>query len=232
VSAFARTKRRAVRGRIAVVLIHANDLVVGARSYVSAIGRKPDRVNGSQMVAHMTELSRLGAFLGFVDGIRGPDANVAICVSSVFSHSHTGTRTHARPIRYLGVGVPTSAGRRQSFAIGRDVTAVDLEIFLLACVGEGPLVFTADSAPQPCVIFPRTAMAQPVRLDKVHFDLVDFALVLCSCLSRDVGIFCLASDVFLGRVAQLSWVRDCAALLGKRRFRDAVHQSALKVPLG
>lgn len=81
-------------------------LVICSGGKVPPVWRKSNRVNRAQVMAHMTELSRLfvGRVAGVVDGLRGPNPHMAI-----------------------------AAGRRQSLAIGRNVAAVHLEILLFAC---------------------------------------------------------------------------------------------------
>lgn len=99
-------------------MVDADELVVGARGKVATVWREADGVNGAQVVAHVAELSRLllGAFNGIaVDGLSRPDAHMSITTRS-----------------------------REALAIGGDVTAVDLEVLLLA------------------------AMAQPCWLDDAH----------------------------------------------------------------
>jgi hypothetical protein len=60
-------------------------------------------------MAHVAELTRfrVAGIIRIVDGFGGPNSNVAI-----------------------------AAGRRKTLAIGRDMAAVDLEIFLLAAVAQ------------------------------------------------------------------------------------------------
>ena len=86
-------------------MVDADDLVVGARSEIAAIGRESDGVDGSKMVAHVAELPgfRVVSVMGVEYGFDGPDTNMAI-----------------------------SAGGSQSLAVGRDVAAVDFKVLLFA----------------------------------------------------------------------------------------------------
>ena len=91
-------------------MVDADELVVGAGGQISAIWRESDRVNRAQMMAHVTQLPRLplvGARICTVDGLGRPDADVAI-----------------------------AAGRRESFAVGRNVAAVDFVVLLFAAVAQ------------------------------------------------------------------------------------------------
>lgn len=70
-----------MRRGVAVEVVYADDLVVGAGREVAAIGRESDGVDGAEMVTHMTELSRFGVghVVRVIYGIGRPHANVTIC---------------------------------------------------------------------------------------------------------------------------------------------------------
>lgn len=67
----------------ALELVYADDLVVGARGEIATIGGEAHGVYGSQVVAHMTQLSRLrvGSIFGLVDGFGRPYSDVTILSS-------------------------------------------------------------------------------------------------------------------------------------------------------
>lgn len=75
-----RTKSRCVGRRVAVEMVDTDDLVVGAGSEVATIRGKSNGMNGSEMVAHVAELSgfRVVSVMGVEDGLDGPDADMAI----------------------------------------------------------------------------------------------------------------------------------------------------------
>ena len=70
-----------MRGRAGVELVYADDLIVGARGKIAAVGGESNRVDGTEMVAHVAELPRLrvGRVIGIVDGLCRPHANVTVC---------------------------------------------------------------------------------------------------------------------------------------------------------
>lgn len=85
-----RTEGRHVRWRVAVELVDADDSVVGAGREVAAIWREADGVDGAQMVAHVTELSRFvkALFGGIVDGLGRPHPDVAIWLVALAARSY------------------------------------------------------------------------------------------------------------------------------------------------
>lgn len=93
--------------RSLVQVVYANELVVGTAGQVPSIGGKPHRVNCPQVMAHVAELARLrvAGIFRIEDGVGRPDSNVAI-----------------------------TTGGRESFAIGGNVTAIHLKVFLLTTV--------------------------------------------------------------------------------------------------
>lgn len=113
-------------GRIWVEGVHAHDLIVRPRSQEFAAGRESDGMNCAGVIAHGSQLSRFGVIwiAGIVDGIRRPNADMAVCVALLslqFFH---------------GDVVLTSSSGDQSRTIRRDVTAVNIEVLLLSTMRE------------------------------------------------------------------------------------------------
>ena len=81
-----------MRGRAGVELVYADDLIVGARGKIAAAGGESNRVDGTEMVAHVAELPRFRILLvvGIVDGLGRPDPHMAICFASVFDSQTLG----------------------------------------------------------------------------------------------------------------------------------------------
>lgn len=73
-------------GRIWVKGVHAHDLIVSPRSQEFAAGREPNSMNCAGVIAHGSQLSRFGVvwFASIVDGIRRPDADMAV-YAGIFS---------------------------------------------------------------------------------------------------------------------------------------------------
>ena len=69
-----------MRRRAAVELVDADNLIVCTRGQISAVRGKSYGMDGAEVVAHMTELSRLVALgsVGVVYGLGRPYADVAV----------------------------------------------------------------------------------------------------------------------------------------------------------
>jgi hypothetical protein len=117
---------------IRVQCIDADYLVVCAGCQVFAVRGEADRVDGARVVAHSCELLRLRVFgVGRIENrLGGPYTDVSICEGSI----SIGFRGGASRMSSAIVDGRTSGCRNQTRPIGRDVTAVDFEVFEIACV--------------------------------------------------------------------------------------------------
>ena len=90
-----------------VEVVYADNLVVGSAGKIATIGREANRVNRAEMVAHMAKLARLVVVwrVGIVNRFGRPNSDVSI-----------------------------AACGRKTFAVGRNMAAVNLEILLLAAM--------------------------------------------------------------------------------------------------
>jgi hypothetical protein len=75
-------------------VVYADDLVVGARSKITAIWRESNGVDRAKVVAHVAELARLrvGRIVGLVYRLGGPYSDMAICMASALcvGNEHAG----------------------------------------------------------------------------------------------------------------------------------------------
>ena len=100
-------------------------------------------MDGAEVVAHVAELPwlRVALVVRIIDGLGRPYAYMAIWLASVCFPSISWTMNR------------TSTGGGQSLAIGRDVAAVDLEIFLFACsAGTGSTLAPLDPPVCPLIM--------------------------------------------------------------------------------
>ncbi len=85
----------------------------------------------------MTQLSwlRVGSIVGIVDSLSGPYSDMAILSNRLADYKER--KNH---IAVVASAEHTTTGCRKSFPIGRDMTAVHFEVFLLACAQEEIIV--------------------------------------------------------------------------------------------
>lgn len=143
-------------------MVYADDLVVGARGKVATVWGEADGVNRAKVVAHVAELARFGVgeVVGLVYRLGGPDSDMAICAGSGFCLGKEGReRNWARAYHRRPLQASSRPGRHGS------------------CKPRSPSVRLSHPAKtsvsggmHACLCLDvLTAMAQPGRLDKLHY---------------------------------------------------------------